>query len=253
MRHGSRQLRRPDRRGDEPAERPDCRPGHGCCSPDIAGRSPKSLANRVSSFVLNRMAGAFDSRSRGAIRSNWRSSAVKSLLIRRRKEQFDFGYWEGRSPGRDSPSTVLVRPDRDLPPFPVMPVCLERNEPAALFQNFGRFERALPVIPEGAWGRGDKYRARKWWAWFQSCCSQSSSLNASGGVGKGVGGGVGSCGGRPSFNLSNMSLAAIVAVLFLRRNCCKHPPRRGGDVGVDALKGSTSNASGLIDLSKCRT
>ena len=44
----------------------------------------------------------------------------------------------------------LSRPDRDLPPFPVVPVCLERNEPSALFQNFGCFERALPVIPEGA-------------------------------------------------------------------------------------------------------
>ena len=41
------------------------------------------------------------------------------------------------------------RPDRDLPPFSVVPVCLERDEPSALFQNFGRFERALPIIPEG--------------------------------------------------------------------------------------------------------
>jgi hypothetical protein len=33
-----------------------------------------------------------------------------------------------------------------------VPVCFEWNEPAALFQNFGRFERAFPVIPEGAGG-----------------------------------------------------------------------------------------------------
>jgi hypothetical protein len=44
-----------------------------------------------------------------------------------------------------------------------------------------------------------------------------------------------SCCGFPALNLSNRF--ATAAIRFLRRNCCKHPPRRGGDVGVDVVEG----------------
>ena len=54
----------------------------------------------------------------------------------------------GRVTVSDSPSD---RPDRDLPLFSVVPVCLEPDEPSALFQDFGRFERALPIIPDETW------------------------------------------------------------------------------------------------------
>ena len=45
-------------------------------------------------------------------------------------------------------SLISDRPDRDLPPFPVMSVRLEWDEPAALDQNFGQFERALPILSD---------------------------------------------------------------------------------------------------------
>jgi hypothetical protein len=45
-------------------------------------------------------------------------------------------------------SLISDRPDRDLPPFPVTSVCPEWDEPAALDQNFGQFERALPILSD---------------------------------------------------------------------------------------------------------
>jgi hypothetical protein len=50
-------------------------------------------------------------------------------------------------------ATVRSRPYRNPPPFRVMPVCFHGNEKAAPDQNFGRFQRALSIIPEGAWSK----------------------------------------------------------------------------------------------------
>ena len=165
----------------------------------------------------------------------------------------DFGYLgRASSSCRDSPRQFLLGPDRDLPPFPVMPVCLERDEPAALFQNFGRFERALPY-PGGGGARGDKCLSRKWWVAPSCAAANRAALVPPGELAKELAGA--------------LALAAVVPLSIFQ--ICPWPPSSLSFffVGIAAtiphgvavtsvstsLKGSTSNASGLIDLSKCRT
>ena len=42
-------------------------------------------------------------------------------------------------------ATLSSIPYRDPPPFGVTPVRLHGDEPAVPFQNFGRFDRAIPI------------------------------------------------------------------------------------------------------------
>ena len=114
-------------------------------------------------------------------------------------------------------ATVRSRPYRDPPHFRVVPACLHGDEPAVLDQNFGRFDRTLPITD----GVGAIY---------------TDIPRADGGLGPVVlqpveqpprrQGGRQRCWllRRPplELNRSKMSLATAVILWFVYRNCRNH-------------------------------